>query len=43
LHVAAIRAALADDFAAFNTLVHSLLKQYPRDVLALQVGHAVDT
>jgi tetratricopeptide (TPR) repeat protein len=42
LHVAAIRAALADDFTTFNTLVHSLLKRYPRDVLALQVGHAVD-
>ncbi|HTD73916.1 MAG TPA: tetratricopeptide repeat protein [Steroidobacteraceae bacterium] len=42
LHVATIRAALADDFATFNTLVHSLLKQFPRDVLALQVGHAVD-
>ena len=42
LHVAAIRAALADDFTTFNTLVHSLLEQYPRDVLALQVGHAVD-
>src|SRR5258708_18207396 len=42
LHVAAIRAALADDFTTFNDLVHSLLKQYPRDVLALQVGHAVD-
>jgi hypothetical protein len=42
LHVAAIRAALADDFTTFNTLVHSLLKQYPRDVLALQVGHTVD-
>jgi tetratricopeptide (TPR) repeat protein len=42
LHVAAIRAALADDFTTFNTLVQALLKQYPRDVLALQVGHAVD-
>jgi hypothetical protein len=41
LHVAAIRAALEDDFTTFNTLVHSLLKQYPRDVLALQVAHAV--
>ena len=42
LHVAAIRAALADDFTTFNSFINALLKEYPRDVLALQVGHAVD-
>jgi len=42
LHLAAIEAALADDFETFRTLLHRLLEQYPRDVLALQVGHAFD-
>ena len=42
LHVAAMGAALADDFPSFATIVHSLLEQYPRDVLALQIGHALD-
>ena len=42
LHLAAIQAALADDFAAFRTLLHRLLEEYPRDLLALQVGHAFD-
>jgi hypothetical protein len=42
MHVAAIRAALADDFSTFNILIGGLLKEYPRDVLALQVGHAID-
>jgi len=42
LHVAAIRAALDDDFLTFSALIRGLLEQYPRDVLALQVGHALD-
>jgi len=42
LHLAAIRAALADDFQAFKAILESLLDQYPRDVLALQIGHALD-
>jgi len=42
LHVAAMGAVLADDFASFKTIVQSLLDDYPRDILALQVGHALD-
>jgi len=42
LHVAAMGAALADDFASFKTIVQSLLDEYPRDVLALHIGHALD-
>jgi ubiquinone biosynthesis protein UbiJ len=42
LHVAAAGAALADDFTAFNARLHELLVRYPRDVLALQIGHALD-
>lgn len=42
LHVAAMGAALADDFEAFKTIVQSLLGEHPRDVLALQIGHALD-
>jgi hypothetical protein len=42
LHVAAIGAGLADDFVGFRTLLHRLLDEYPRDVLALQIAHALD-
>jgi len=42
LHVAAVGAGLADDFEAFRALLHRVLDEYPRDVLALQVGHALD-
>jgi hypothetical protein len=42
LHVEAIRAALDDDFATFRSCLQGLLVQYPRDLLALQVTHAVD-
>jgi tetratricopeptide (TPR) repeat protein len=42
LHVAAMGAVLADDFQSFKTIVQSLLDEYPRDVLALQIGHALD-
>jgi len=42
LHVAAMGAVLADDFQSFKTIVQRLLDGYPRDVLALQIGHALD-
>lgn len=42
LHVGAIRAALRDDFASFRSCLQGLLVQYPRDLLALQVTHAID-
>jgi tetratricopeptide (TPR) repeat protein len=42
LHVAAMGAVLADDLASFKSIVQNLLEEYPRDVLALQVGHALD-
>ncbi|HVN44541.1 MAG TPA: tetratricopeptide repeat protein [Steroidobacteraceae bacterium] len=41
-HVSAIGAMLEDDFASFRTILQSLLAAYPRDVLALQIGHALD-
>jgi hypothetical protein len=42
LHVAAIRAALDDDFATFGSCLQGLIVRYPRDLLALQVTHAID-
>jgi tetratricopeptide (TPR) repeat protein len=42
LHVAVVGAALADDFETANELLRKLLQHYPRDVLALQTGHALD-
>jgi hypothetical protein len=42
LHVEAIRAALDDEFTTFRYRLQGLLVQYPRDVLALQVTHAID-
>jgi hypothetical protein len=42
LHVAAIRAALDDDFTTVGSCLQGLLAQYPRDVLALHVAHTVD-
>jgi hypothetical protein len=42
LHVEAIRAALNDEFTTFRYSLQGLLVQYPRDVLALQVTHAID-
>jgi hypothetical protein len=42
LHVAAVGACLADDFDTLRALLHRLLNEFPRDVLALQVGHALD-
>jgi hypothetical protein len=42
LHVAAMGAVLADDFQSFGTIVQTLNNEYPRDVLALQIGHTLD-
>lgn len=42
LHVAAIGAALADDYERTKALLGELLQHEPRDVLALQVAHAFD-
>jgi len=42
LHVAAMGAVLANDFESFKAMVQRLLEEYPRDVLALQIGHALD-
>ncbi|HEX5865570.1 MAG TPA: tetratricopeptide repeat protein [Casimicrobiaceae bacterium] len=42
LHLAAIAAALADDYERAKALLGELLRQHPRDVLALQVAHAFD-
>jgi tetratricopeptide (TPR) repeat protein len=42
LHVTAIAAVLADDFSALHDVMNRLIEEYPRDVLALQIGHAFD-
>src|SRR5215469_15029552 len=42
LHVAAMGAVLADDFQSLKTIVQTLLDEYPRDVIALHIGHAHD-
>ena len=42
LHLAAIAAALADDYEHAKALLGELLQREPRDVLALQVAHALD-
>jgi tetratricopeptide (TPR) repeat protein len=42
LHLAAIAAALADDYERAKALLGELLRRHPRDVLALQVAHAFD-
>jgi hypothetical protein len=42
LHVAAIGAGLVDDFDTVKAILHRLLEEFPRDVLALQVGHSLD-
>lgn len=42
LHIGAIGAAIADDYETFKALLGALLQEYPRDVLALQVAHALD-
>ncbi len=42
LHVAAIAAALADDYERAKTCLGEALRLQPRDALALQVAHAFD-
>lgn len=42
LHLAAIAAALRDDYEGSKALLGELLQRYPRDVLALQVAHGFD-
>jgi tetratricopeptide (TPR) repeat protein len=42
MHLAVIAAALADDINSTRNRLDELLRQYPRDVLALQVAHALD-
>jgi hypothetical protein len=42
MHMAAIGAVLDDDFESARAVLGHLLRRYPRDVLALQVGHAFD-
>ena len=42
LHLAAIAAALADDYERAKVLLGEVLQDEPRDVLALQVAHALD-
>jgi tetratricopeptide (TPR) repeat protein len=42
LHVAAIGAALGDDYERAKNLLGELLRLYPRDALALQVAHMFD-
>jgi tetratricopeptide (TPR) repeat protein len=42
MHLDAIFAAVADDYEVARALLDQLLRQYPRDILALQVGHVFD-
>jgi len=42
LHLAALAAALGDNFDMCSVLLDEILQQYPRDILALHAGHAVD-
>lgn len=42
LHIAAIEAALADNYERVKALLGELLQREPRDVLALQVAHSFD-
>lgn len=42
LHLAAIGAALDDNFECTRALLGELLRLYPRDAVALQVAHALD-
>jgi tetratricopeptide (TPR) repeat protein len=42
MHLAAIGAALGDDYERARLLLIDLLRAYPRDVLALQIGHMLD-
>ncbi len=42
LHLAAIAATLRDDYEGAKSILSELLREYPRDALALQVAHAFD-
>lgn len=42
LHLAAIAAAVRDDYEASKALLGDLLRRYPRDALALQAVHGFD-
>ena len=42
MHLAALAAALADDYERAKALLGELLRLHPRDILALQVAHAFD-
>lgn len=42
LHVAALGAAVSDDYERAKSIFGELLGEYPRDALALQVAHAFD-
>ncbi len=42
LHLAAMGAALADDYEKAKAILGDLLRAYPRDALALQVAHGFD-
>lgn len=42
LHLAAIAAAMRDDYEASKSLLGELLQRYPRDVVALQAVHGFD-
>jgi len=42
LHLAAIAAVLADDYPSAKALLGLVVRRHPRDLLALQVAHALD-
>jgi tetratricopeptide (TPR) repeat protein len=42
LHLDAIAAVLADDYERAKALLGDVLREYPRDVIALQVAHSLD-
>lgn len=42
LHIDAIGATLADDYRGAKAVLDTLLAEYPRDVLALQIAHSFD-
>jgi tetratricopeptide (TPR) repeat protein len=42
MHLAAIGAALGDDYEGAKSVLGELLRRYPRDALALQVAHMFD-
>lgn len=42
MHLGAIAAVVADDYPRARTMLAALSEQYPRDLLALQVAHALD-